>query len=140
MQTNALRSSLSIGSNTTIDKAKAMQQEHSFANRLKEITDAQKTAGGTEDAKLRQVCKDMEAVFLGMMLKQMRATVPKTGLMGGKSNASEIYQSMLDDEMSQEMAKAGGIGLGDMLYRQLSRDNGNITDSPSRRPVKQAGE
>lgn len=140
MQIDTLRSSLSISSNLTIDKANAIQREKDFAAKLKEITDAQNNAGDTEDVKLRQVCKDMESVFLGMMLKQMRSTVPKTGLTGGKSNAAEIYQSMLDDEMAKEMAKAGGIGIGDMMYRQLSQEKNNTTKSPSLRPVKQAGE
>jgi flagellar protein FlgJ len=142
MQTDAVRSSnLSISSGLTFDKMKLNQEESEFAARLKAITDAQnKSKEDAEDAKLRRVCQDMEAVFLNIMMKQMRATVPKTGMMGENTNAYEIYQSMLDTEMTKEMATAGGIGLGEMLYRQLSPAKHKITNSPIDRPFRLPGE
>lgn len=73
-----------------------------------------------EDAKLKAACKDMEAVFLNMMLTQMRATVPKGNLIG-ESSGEKIMQSLLDTELTKNMSQAGGIGLADMLYRQLSK-------------------
>ncbi|WP_371363136.1 hypothetical protein SRRS_40950 [Sporomusa rhizae] len=73
-----------------------------------------------EDAKLKTACKDMEAVFLNMMLTQMRATVPKGNLIG-ESSGEKIMQSLLDTELTKNMSQAGGIGLADMLYRQLSK-------------------
>jgi flagellar protein FlgJ len=72
-----------------------------------------------EDKKLKAACRDMEAVFLNMLLSRMRATVPKNTLTN--SNKQEIVQSMLDSEMTQDMARAGGAGLADMLYRQLAQ-------------------
>lgn len=72
-----------------------------------------------EDKKLRAACRDMEAVFLNMLLSRMRATVPKGSLTD--SHQQEIVQSMLDTELTQNMARAGGTGLADMLYRQLSQ-------------------
>ena len=145
MQINGLQSSLAAGSALTLDKVKAARQNDDFASRINEIMNAKadqasaqaKTGGGKskdEDAKLRKVCQDLEAVFLNMMLTQMRASVPKSTLMGEKNNnAEDIYQSMLDSEMTKDMAKAGGIGLGEMVYRQLTMKN--ITASPARRPV-----
>ncbi len=73
-----------------------------------------------EEAKLKTACKDMEAVFLNMMLTQMRATVPKGNLIG-ESSGEKIIQSLLDTELTKNMSQAGGIGLADMLYRQLSK-------------------
>lgn len=72
-----------------------------------------------EKAKLKEVCKDMEAVYLNLMLSKMRATVPKSKLMGDSSQ-EEMFRSLLDSEMTKNLAKAGGIGLADMLYRQLT--------------------
>lgn len=86
------------------------------------LTQAQAQGGAvdTKDAvKLRQTCKDMEAVFLNMMWSSMRATVPKSSLLGN-SNQQEIMQSMLDSEMTKNISQSGGMGLGDMLYRQLA--------------------
>lgn len=87
-----------------------------------------------EDTKLRAVCKDMESVFLNMLLTQMRRTVPKDGILG-QSSQQDIMQSLLDSEMSKNMAQAGGIGLADMLYRQLSPTLApNITSNKGQAP------
>lgn len=78
------------------------------------------TAKSDEDAKLKKACKEMEAVFLNMMLSSMRATVPKGNLLGNSSQ-EQMLTSMLDTELTKNMAQAGGMGLADMLYRQLSK-------------------
>lgn len=72
-----------------------------------------------EDAKLKAACTDMEAVFLNILWQQMRRSVPKNTLFG-QSNQEEIMRSMLDSEMTKNMAQAGGVGLADTLYRQLT--------------------
>lgn len=73
-----------------------------------------------EDAKLRKACQDFESVFIAYMLKTMRETVPKNDLFGDRSK-EEIFQGMMDDEMSKEIAKSDSMGLSDMLYAQLSQ-------------------
>jgi flagellar protein FlgJ len=60
------------------------------------------------------------------MLKEMRKTVKKTGLIHG-GQAEEIFSDMLDQERSKTMT----IGLGDMLFMQLSK-----AVVPSKRPLK----
>lgn len=70
------------------------------------------------DKKLREACQGFEAMFMELMYKKMRDTVPDNELFG-TSNADKIWHSMLDSEMMQNAAKAGGVGLGDMLYQQL---------------------
>lgn len=80
-------------------------------------TTADKSA---EDAKLKAACKDMEAVFLNLMLSKMRATVPKSDLLGNRSQ-EDMMTSLLDTELTKNMSQAGGMGLADMLYRQLSK-------------------
>ncbi|MBP2649970.1 MAG: Flagellar protein FlgJ [Firmicutes bacterium] len=78
-----------------------------------------KSSQSDKDAKLKASCREMESVFLDLLLKQMRQTVPKSELMS-KSSGEETMQSMLDGEVTKDMAKAGGMGLADLLYRQLS--------------------
>lgn len=104
-----------------------------------QIQNVQQTAAGTpqakkiakagvlsaEDKKLKAACQDMEAVFLNMLLSEMRKSVPKDSLFGS-SNADEIMKSMLDSELTKGMSKAGGIGLADMMYRQLSSNVNNV--------------
>ncbi|MDU2063686.1 MAG: rod-binding protein [Sporomusaceae bacterium] len=74
---------------------------------------------GQEDKKLKKVCQDMESVFINMMLSTMRSTVPKDSLLGD-SNEDDILKSMLDSEMAKNLSQAGGIGLSDVIYKQLA--------------------
>jgi Rod binding domain-containing protein len=53
------------------------------------------------------------------MWEQMRATIPESGLLKGREE--RFWQSMYDQELAKTMAGAGGIGLADMMYEQLSR-------------------
>ncbi len=76
-------------------------------------------ADAKQDAKLKAACVEMEALFLNMLLTEMRKSVPKGGLIQ-ESNQEEIMRSLLDTELTKNMAHAGGTGLADMLYRQLS--------------------
>ncbi|MDR3562503.1 MAG: rod-binding protein [Negativicutes bacterium] len=84
-----------------------------------------------DDAKLKAACTDFEAVFLNLMLTQMRRTIPKSGLLG-QSSQQDIMQSMLDGEMTKNMAQAGGAGLADMLYHQLTLANSNAANTPNK--------
>ena len=78
------------------------------------------TAEDIEAKKLREACEGFEAMFLSMMYKQMRATVPDNELFGKKSNALEIFEDMRDTELMNAAAKSGGIGIADMMYKQLT--------------------
>ena len=86
-----------------------------FAEQLAKVTE--KAQQVKDDVKLKKTCQDLEAVFLNMMMADMRKTVQKSNLVD--SSKEEIMRSMLDSEMTKDMAKAGGIGLADMMYRQL---------------------
>ena len=83
------------------------------------LTPAEVAKKAADDKKLRTVCRDMETMFLNMLLTSMRTTVPEGGLLE-KSNGEKIMQSMYDQQLSSTMSKAGGIGIADMLYRQLA--------------------
>ncbi|GAB6060395.1 peptidoglycan DD-metalloendopeptidase family protein [Desulfonatronum parangueonense] len=75
------------------------------------------SADAKGESKLRKASQDFEALLLHQLLKQMRATVPKEGLLHGKGE--EFWQSHFDMEMATVMARSGGIGLGDMIFEQL---------------------
>ena len=76
-----------------------------------------KNANGT-NPELREACVQMESLFIHHLLKEMRATVHKSGFIGG-GRAEEIYTSMLDAEMAVNISKTRGIGLAEMLMHQL---------------------
>ncbi|MBS5793968.1 MAG: rod-binding protein [Clostridiales bacterium] len=79
-----------------------------------------------QDDELKEACTEFESYFLNMMFKSMRKTVVSNGGIFGKSNSEKIFQDMLDEQMTDKMAKQGGIGLADMMYKQLSRQNNAI--------------
>lgn len=70
---------------------------------------------------IKTVAKQFEAVFMNMMLKSMREATPQDGMFDNEQ--SRLYTSMLDQQLSQNMASRG-IGLADVLARQLSSFGG----------------
>lgn len=85
------------------------------------------SVGARTDAELRKACEELESVFLEQLLKEMRRTVPKDDLFSG-GRGEDVFQSMFDQEIAKKMAGRGGIGLAEILVRQLSRQ----TAPPSR--------
>ncbi|MCK9443981.1 MAG: rod-binding protein [Tissierellaceae bacterium] len=72
-----------------------------------------------DDKKLMEVCKEFESVFIHMMLKEMKKTVPDEGIIE-KSQATAIFEDMHLEELSKEMAKGdSGLGIAKVLYEQF---------------------
>ncbi len=70
------------------------------------------------DKALKQAAKQFETVFMNMMLKAMRDATPQDGAFD--SEQSKMFTSMLDQQLAQNMGNRG-IGLADIMVRQLSR-------------------
>lgn len=68
-------------------------------------------------AGLKEASKQFEAVFIQMMLKSMRAAVPKSEM--SSNSQTELYTEMLDQQWAQSLS-GKGIGLAEQLTRQLS--------------------
>lgn len=74
----------------------------------------------TKAKKLREACEGFESIFIQKMWQEMRNAVPKSGLMQGREE--RYWQDMYDQELAKSMTSAGGIGLADMMYEQLSKN------------------
>ena len=75
--------------------------------------------GGDKDsARLTKACAEFEALLVQKLFQTMRASIPKSGLIDGGS-AEEIYTAMLDQQVAQEMALRGGLGLADRMKAQI---------------------
>jgi flagellar protein FlgJ len=83
------------------------------------LDDLKRTARASPDKALKTAATQFEALFMNMILKSMRDSLPKDGLMS--SSAGETYTGMLDQQLSQKLASKG-TGLADMLVKQLSRN------------------
>lgn len=91
---------------------KQISEDQSFEDMLK------KAYSSGDKEKLKSVCKEFESLFMQMMYKQMKRTVPESELLPA-SSGREIFEEMLDEELIANAAERG-IGLSDVLYRQLS--------------------
>ncbi len=108
--------SINPNSKNAIDNAQTYRTkstEDDFERRLRAAAEK------GDDAELKQVCNEFESIFINMMYKQMKATVPKSDYLQSDS-ATEIYNSMLDDKLVEKAAQKG-IGLGEVMYKQLSK-------------------
>lgn len=81
---------------------------------------ALEAAAQRDDAvQLQKACEGFESYFLQIMFREMRKTNLNTDGVFAKSGAEEIFEDMLYEEYSKTAAAKGGIGLADMMYRQL---------------------
>ena len=101
---------------TEIDIKTKQAQTESFEAILK------RAAGNNDEKELKKACVEFESYFLSLIFKEMRKTVDGSNGVLPKSQAEEIFQEMLDDEYSKTSANSGGIGLAEMLYRQMSSE------------------
>lgn len=75
---------------------------------------------GKKDETLMAACREFESIFLHMMIRQMRNTIPENDLIE-KSHAREIFEDLHDEELAKNMAEGQGIGLAKQMYQQMSR-------------------
>ncbi|MEJ8326133.1 flagellar assembly peptidoglycan hydrolase FlgJ [Kosakonia sacchari] len=71
-------------------------------------------------ANLRPVARQMEGMFVQMMLKSMREALPKDGIFS--SDSTRLYTSMYDQQIAQQMTAGKGLGLADMMVKQMAGD------------------
>lgn len=67
---------------------------------------------------IKEVAKQFESVFLGMVMKNMRQAKLAEGALD--SQQSQFYQDMYDQQMSVHLAGKPGIGFADLIAQQLS--------------------
>lgn len=84
-----------------------------------------------ERAQLRRMSQELEGVFLYQLFEAMRATVPQGGLTT-PSAGQQMFDSLLDQTLASQAARKMQRGLGEALYRQLSRGLPPESDAESR--------
>jgi len=74
---------------------------------------------------VRATAEQFESHFIQQMITAMRKTVEKSDLVD--SDKMDTYQDMMDKELAASLTKRGGIGLADVLERQLTQGAGTST-------------
>ena len=68
---------------------------------------------------LREAARQFESLFMRMMLKSMREA--SSGDPNFDSQQGGFYRDMFDDQIAVDLSRGRGMGLADMLMRQLQR-------------------
>ncbi|MDO6407955.1 flagellar assembly peptidoglycan hydrolase FlgJ [Pantoea phytobeneficialis] len=91
------------------------------------LNDLKREASQDPKGKALQVAKQVEGMFVQMMLKSMREALPKDGLLS--NDQTRLFTSMYDQQIAQEMGKRG-LGLAETIVKQMQ---------PAQEPDERAG-
>ena len=69
----------------------------------------------------KEVLQKFEALFIDQMLQAMRKATVRSELFD--TQGMKMYESMFDKEVSEELAKSGGLGLTKVFERQLGLES-----------------
>ncbi|GHA14741.1 hypothetical protein GCM10007989_06800 [Devosia pacifica] len=74
----------------------------------------------------RSQAKELEGVFLNTLVKQMFSSIDTDGAFGG-GFGEETWRSMQSEQLANQIAETGGIGLADQIMADLL----NLQQAPS---------
>jgi flagellar protein FlgJ len=98
---------------------------HSLALDPRALDRLRASAGNAPEKALRDAAKQFEVLFMNMLLKSMRDAAPQNGPLD--TDQTRMYTGMLDQQLAQNMANRG-LGLADVMVRQLSRGAGALAN------------
>lgn len=84
-----------------------------------------------DEAGLRRVAHQLEGVFVQQLFKAMRETVPHDGAIDGGAG-EEMFTSMMDEQIADQMPTQWSHGIGEALVRQLRQALGPSATTPER--------
>lgn len=90
-----------------------------------------------DPAAIKSAAQQFEALFVQMMLKSMRDATPRDEMMG--SDQQRMYESLLDQQLSQVMAtRGGGTGLAAMIEKQMTKKEPDLNAVATGLPLSPA--
>lgn len=107
--------------NSTVDMTGKLALDNKGLGALRE------SARQNSPESIKAAAKQFEALFMNMVMKSMREATPQDGLFDNQQ--TKMYTSMLDQQLSQTLANRG-VGLADVLVRQLSANRGVQPGAP----------
>lgn len=90
---------------------------------LVDITRAESIRDKIKDtnlSKLKEVAEEFEAIFINMMLKEMRKSINETGFL--KGFREDIFRDLLYWEYAKLISKNTSLGIAEKI-QQLYKDN-----------------
>ena len=99
------------------------------ANSLNEL---KAKTGQDPKGNMKSVARQVEGMFVQMMLKSMREALPKDGLFS--SEQTRMYTSIYDQQIAQQLSSKG-LGLADMMVEQMG-GNADPSEDAGKVPMK----
>ncbi|WP_024562409.1 flagellar assembly peptidoglycan hydrolase FlgJ [Siccibacter turicensis] len=98
------------------------------------LNDLKSQAGKDPQGNLKQVARQVEGMFVQMMLKSMREALPKDGMFS--SDQTRLYTSMYDQQIAQHMTAGKGLGLADQMVKQMGGEVQAPVEDAAQVPMK----
>ena len=98
---------------------------------VRSLDTLKREAGRQSPGALKAAAKQMEGIFVQMMMKSMRDATFKSDLLSSQS--SEMYTAMHDQQVAQNIAGSGQLGFADLIVRQLGGESDEpVVSAPGR--------
>lgn len=104
------------------------QSTYTDLNRLNKLKAGE---GRDSEENLRQVAQEFESLFISEMMKAMRSANDVLADDLFNSNESKTYRDMYDQQMAVTLSQGKGMGMADVLVRQMSNmQQGKVRPNP----------
>jgi flagellar protein FlgJ len=101
------------------------------------MTQSQSASTSSAAKKAKGNAQEFEAMFLNSMFQHMMTGIEGDGPFGGSTGIG-VWRSFLTNEFAKSVAKKGGFGLADQVYRSLiTQQAANASTGP--RSVQKGG-
>lgn len=82
-----------------------------------------------DDKVLAEAAQQFEAIFVQMMLKSMRKAQDALADENSPFNSQQVkfYRDMHDQQLATDLTSGGGMGLADLIVKQLGQGEGSFT-------------
>jgi Rod binding domain-containing protein len=85
---------------------------------VSDLAPAAQAPTSAASGKAHKQAQDFEAMFLSSMFQNMFTAIGEDGPLGSSKGVAP-WRSFLTQEVGKSVAKSGGIGLADQVYRSL---------------------
>jgi Rod binding domain-containing protein len=116
MELNSFNHNLENFNNSRLERAEAT------LNGIKSVAEVDVTnMTPAEIEAIRAKTQEFESLFIQMMFREMRNTLnPQSTGSNAMDQGRDMWNDMLNEQYSQVLSRSGGIGLADMVFRQLT--------------------
>ncbi len=112
---NGISSSYTSALTTQVNSKKEEDTLNGFQDALNNAMES-----GNDEEKMK-ACKEVESYFLSTIFKQMKDSLKISDPYIPKGEYEEKFEDMLIDEQCKSLTDSGGIGIAEMMYKQMTK-------------------